>query len=276
MPKIPVNGVELNVRVSGQGPPLIALHGFTGSSSTWRPLAEAIEDRFAVIAVDVLGHGGSSHPDNPTRYSMQHTIEDLLTVLDALGMQAASWLGYSMGGRIALSLAVVAPERCRTLLLESASPGIESESERALRRGSDEELATLVEREGVAAFVDHWENLPLFATQAHLPQEVRDGLRAQRLQNHPTGLANSLRGIGTGAQPPMHQMLPGLAAPACFLVGADDARYCQAAQEMAAAVPDGEAVVIPDAGHAVHLEQPEAFHRAVLKFLQAHYQVPAR
>ena len=276
MPKLAINGVDYNVEVSGQGPPLVALHGFTGSVATWESLAQAIGGEHTVVRVDLLGHGASSRPADPRRYSLEHTNADLAGVLDALGLSTASWLGYSLGGRIALSLALAAPERCGALVLESASPGIQDPAESARRAASDERLADWIEVEGVEAFVEHWESLPLFATQARLPKEARRTLRTQRLRNDPVGLANSLRGVGAGAQPALRVRLAELKAPACFIAGEEDAAYGEAAKAMAAAVPDGRAVTVPLAGHAVHLEQPETFQRTVLDFLGAHEPAPVR
>ena len=159
MPKLAINGVDYNVEVSGQGPPLVALHGFTGSVATWESLAQAIGGEHTVVRVDLLGHGASSRPADPRRYSLERTNADLAGVLDALGLSTASWLGYSLGGRIALSLALAAPERCGALVLESASPGIQDPAERARRAASDERLADWIEVEGVEAFVEHWESL---------------------------------------------------------------------------------------------------------------------
>ena len=264
------------MEVAGQGPPVVALHGFTGSVATWKPLAGAIGGEHTVVMVDLLGHGASSRPNDPRRYSMEHCIQDLLGVLDALQLPTASWLGYSMGGRIALGLALTAPERCRALLLESASPGIQDPLERSRRVDTDEALARRIEAEGVAVFVDYWQSLPLFASQARLPARIREGLRAQRLRNDPTGLANSLRGMSTGAQPAFHDRLPELEMPACFIAGEEDPRYREMAEAMAATVPHGRAVRVPEAGHAVHLEQPAEFQRTVLGFLRSSHQAAAR
>ena len=272
MPKLPINDVKLNVEVSGQGPPLVALHGFTGSVATWEPLAHALDREHTMVRIDLLGHGGSSRPADPRRYSMEHTVADLVGVLDALGPATACWLGYSMGGRIALGVALAAPERCGALVLESASAGIRDATERARRAASDERLARWTEEAGIEAFVDYWESLPLFASQSKLSQETRAALRAQLLANHPAGLANSLRGIGAGAQPAYHDRLAELAMPALFMAGEDDAAYAEAAKAMAAAVPDGRAVIEAEAGHAVHLERPEAFQGAVLDFLRTHHE----
>ncbi len=268
MPTIQANGVEYNVEVSGAGPPVLALHGFTGSAATWQPTAEALGASFTVCAIDLLGHGGSSRPDDPARYSMANTIADLRVVMDELGHPAANLLGYSMGGRIALSFALAAPERCGSLALESASPGIADDKERAERVAADEALAKRLETEGIEAFVDYWQSIPLFATQSRLPQAVRDALRAQRLAGDPAGLAASLRGIGAGAQPPVHLGLPSLVVPTMFLVGELDTRYCEIALEMASNASAGQVTLVSEAGHAVHLEQADTFHETLRVFFQ--------
>jgi 2-succinyl-6-hydroxy-2,4-cyclohexadiene-1-carboxylate synthase len=175
-------------------------------------------------------------------------------------------LGYSLGGRVALHYAVAAPERVAALILIGASPGIPDEAERRARREADEALARDIERDGVAAFVDRWERLPLFASQATLPAEVRASLRAQRLRNSPTGLANSLRGMGAGSQPSLWDRLPGLHVPTLLIAGELDAKYCDLARKMAAAMPAARLALIPRAGHAAHLEQPAALATAVHDF----------
>jgi 2-succinyl-6-hydroxy-2,4-cyclohexadiene-1-carboxylate synthase len=267
MPQFTINGVTLNVQVAGQGPVFVALHGFTGSAATWHPLVQAIGSEYAVVAIDILGHGASAKPAEPSRYAMDRTLEDLLGVLDALGITTAHWLGYSMGGRIALSLALVAPERCNSLILESASPGIADAEERAKRIASDKALAGMLDRDGIERFIDYWETLPLWASQTRLPEDARHALRTQRKANDPIGLAGSLQGVGSGTQPYVGAALPNLAMPVCFIAGKDDKGYADLAQSMAEAVPEGRAVVTPNAGHAVHLEQPAIFHATIMDFL---------
>ena len=266
MTRIAVNGVRLNVEVRGEGTALLLLHGFTGSAATWAPFLDAWPG-FTTIAVDLLGHGGSDSPLDPERYRMERCLEDLLALLDRLGIPLTAVLGYSMGGRVALRLALEAPERLWALILESASPGIEDPIERQQRLRSDAALAERVEREGIEAFVDYWETLPLFASQARLPLTVRQQLRRQRLANKPVGLAYSLRGMGAGVQEPVLNHLNGLRMPVLLLAGALDERYCALARRMAAALPCARLEVVPNAGHAVHLEQPAAFATAVREFL---------
>ena len=272
MGRIPINGVHLNAEVTGAGPAILAIHGFTGSTATWELFSSAAGRDYTVIAVDMLGHGASDAPSNPERYGMEQCIEDLGEILDRLGVQQVHWLGYSMGGRIALSAAINLPHRTSNLILESASPGLANPEERAARVREDEELADWIEEVGVERFLDRWEALPLFASQARLPQVTREKLRAQRLRNTPLGLANSLRGIGTGAQPPLHHRIKTLQAPTLFLAGEEDTKFLALAQDMRNAVSQSRLSTIPNVGHAAHLEQPDLFNQTILEFLASHQQ----
>jgi len=265
-----VNGVSYRIRDVGRGPALVLLHGFTGSLHTWDPFVPEWAQAWRVIAVDLLGHGGTDAPDDPERYRMERCVADLVALLDTLGVRRAHVLGYSMGGRVALHLAAAAPERVAALALESASPGIADAGERAARVKADEELADAIERDGVAAFVRRWERLPLFAGQRRLPESTRAALREQRLSNRALGLANSLRGMGAGAQPPLHHRLPELAMPSLLMAGEEDEKYVRIVRDMAAVMPKARAVIVPGAGHTVHLERPESFRALVLEFLRSH------
>ena len=268
MTRVAVNGVELNVEQRGEGPALLLLHGFTGSGTTWTPHLEAWRG-FTTVAVDLLGHGESDQPRDPTRYRMERCVDDLTALLDQLGIRRAAVLGYSMGGRVALRLALHAPERLWALVLESASPGIEDAAEREERVRSDAAMADEIERDGVAAFIDRWQAMPLFASQERAPASARQELRRQRLRNDPLGLANSLRGMGAGAQQPVFDRLGELRTPALLLAGALDEKYCAFARRAALALPCARLQIVPDAGHAVHLEQPQAFVGAVREFLES-------
>lgn len=269
MPELQLNGARYHVSVEGRGAPLLLLHGFTGSGASWRGHFPALTPQRQVIAPDLLGHGRTEAPADPARYAMGPCVADVIALLDQLGLGAVDVLGYSMGGRVALSVAAAHPARIRRLVLESASPGLATAEERAARRAADEALAARLEQEGLEAFVDAWERLPLFASQAQLPAPVRAAVRAQRLAHTPAGLANSLRGLGTGAQPALWDRLPDLRRPVLLVAGALDAKFVGLAQAMAARLPLAELRVIAQAGHTVHLEQPEAYAEAVLRFLNS-------
>lgn len=252
----------------GHGAPLLLLHGFTGSSAEWAELIPALVPLRTVIAVDLIGHGRSPAPADLARYRMARCVADLLALLDALGHARVEVLGYSMGGRVALQLAVAAPARVRGLILESASPGIADAAERAARATADEALAARIEQEGLAWFVDHWASIPLFTSQAALPAEARAALRARRLRATATGYANSLRGMGAGRQTSLWPALPHLALPTLIISGEHDAKYVAIGARMAAAMPAARHVVVPGAGHTVHLEQPRAFRELVVRYLK--------
>jgi 2-succinyl-6-hydroxy-2,4-cyclohexadiene-1-carboxylate synthase len=172
-----------------------------------------------------------------------------------------------MGGRAALRLALRVPDRLWALVLESASPGIADPEERDRRARSDDALAADIERGGITAFVDRWEALPLWASQARLPTEVRRRLREQRLRNSAAGLANSLRGMGAGREEPVLDRLHELTMPVLLVAGELDEKYCGLTREMEGRFPRCGVVVVPDAGHTVHLELPDTFAAEVRKFL---------
>lgn len=260
-------GVEQRSERSNWERTLVLLHGFTGSAASWGQHLDTLASYgLRIVAIDLHGHGLTDALNDPARYSIVHHQNDILEVLHVLGIHEgqAMLLGYSMGGRIALYTAFSG--FFRALILESASPGIENAAERKERRRSDEALATSIESEGVPAFVEHWERLPLFASQNMLPIEIKETLHKQRLHNNPTGLAQSLRGVGTGVQPSLYAQLPTLQIPVLLIAGELDTKFTKIAQHMAQLLPQAQLHIVPAAGHAVHLEQPQLFDSLVEDF----------
>ncbi len=272
MVKLAVRDVAYNFEIAGpeEARPLLLLHGFTGSSQNWLPILPLLAPMRQIIAVDLLGHGRSSVPTRPARYSMEAAAADLVDLLDQLAIEQTDLLGYSMGGRLALYLAAQAPQRVGALILESASPGLKSKEEQLARREQDNTLADRIERDGLEAFVDYWESLPLWASQQQLPDDGRATLRQQRLQNNPVGLAHSLRGMGTGAQPAQWARLGKLRPSTLLLAGELDEKFVAINREMAGLIPDARLEIVPGAGHAVHLERPSHYAALVGKFLRTH------
>ncbi len=266
---IHINNVSIGIEERGLPgqPPIVLLHGFTGSAASWgKHLDTFASHGFRVIALDMLGHGQSDAPLDARRYTIEECEADILAVLHTLNVQKgeAILLGYSMGGRIALYTAFSG--FFRALILESASPGLADSLERVQRKRSDEQLADSIERDGIEAFVEYWERLPLFASQQRLPYEQRQALHKQRIQNRPLGLANSLRGVGTGVQPALQERLATLTIPVLLLAGILDRKFCAIAQHMAQSLLNAHVHIIPAAGHTVHLEQPELFDQIVIDF----------
>jgi 2-succinyl-6-hydroxy-2,4-cyclohexadiene-1-carboxylate synthase len=261
------DGLRLHVQTLGEGDPLLLIHGFTGSIMSWgEELLSGLSQGHEVVAVDLVGHGKSDISTDPERYRMEEMLQDLEEILDSLSIPEARWLGYSMGGRLALAGAVLRPSRVSSLLLESASPGLAGEGERRARRRADEALAEGILRGGMEAFVDHWLGLPLFATQGKLPPQVRAAARERKLKNQPEALAACLRGMGTGAQPSFWEALADIGVPTLLLAGEEDQKFTQLAESMAKEIPDVELRLMPRAGHAIHLENPFAWLAAVLTF----------
>ncbi|HET9951666.1 MAG TPA: 2-succinyl-6-hydroxy-2,4-cyclohexadiene-1-carboxylate synthase [Candidatus Eisenbacteria bacterium] len=268
-----LRGFPYGVRIAGDdgAPVVLLLHGFAGSSEEWRRVSDALTAAgYRAVAVDLPGHGRTAAPaGHPlARFSAAETALDLVSLLDRLGAERAHWVGYSMGGRLALATALAHPERVDTLTLESAAPGIADDEERAARVRSDEALAASIEARGVEWFAASWESLPIFASQRSLPESVRADLAARRRRNDAAGLALSLRTVGQGALPYAGDRLAGFPRPVLLVTGDLDTKYVELAASMAARLPSALHLVVPAAGHNVHLEQSEWFVRSLLTHLR--------
>jgi 2-succinyl-6-hydroxy-2,4-cyclohexadiene-1-carboxylate synthase len=233
---------------------VVLLHGFAGTGRGWAPVAARLAARGDdVVAPDLRGHGYAAGR-RPVTFAA--CVADVLAAAPARFALA----GYSMGGRLALHVALAAPERVARLVLVSATAGLEDRAERAARRAADEALATRIEAQGLEAFADAWQAQPLFAAD---PPAVAAAARADQARNRPEGLAAALRGIGAGAMAPLWDRLGLLAMPALALAGERDGRYVALGRRLAAGLPRGQLVVVPGAGHRLVLEAPEAVVHAI-------------
>ena len=244
------------------------LHGFSGCSTDWSLFVPFFSQFFHVITIDLIGHGETDAPTDSMRYALKHIRRDLTTIIEDLTDQPAHLLGYSMGGRLALYLALSQQSMFRSLILESTSPGIEDEEDRVVRKESDEDLADRIEQLGIEAFVEEWESMPMWESQSILPTETLQRQRETRLASNPIGLANSLRGYGTGVQPSLWDKLYTLNMPTLLLAGEKDPKYVAVAKGMEAQIPYSRLEVLPRTGHNTHLENPRAFASQVLEFLR--------
>ena len=235
-------------------PTVVFLHGFTHTGRSWHPVIAALGERYTSVADDIRGHGDASER---VPVSLEAVIDD---VVAAAGPERYTLVGYSMGGRIALHVALAAGDRVERLVLIGASPGIADEGERSARQRADEELAGEIERSSIEEFARRWAQTPVLAG---LPAAALDAAHADRLRSTPAGLARALRGLGTGALPSLWERLGELSIPVTLVVGERDSKFSAIAVEMARGMPEAEVVVAPGAGHAVHLEAPEAIARAL-------------
>ena len=254
------------------GVPVVVLHGFTGSAQAMGPLTErlAVGERpgpaLRVIAPDLVGHGGSDSPDDLAIYRVEAMADQVAALADALSWETFHLVGYSMGGRVALTLGCVSPQRLRSLTLIGASAGFADPVERRSRAEADQARAERIATD-FEAFVDEWMADPLFAGQAALGEAHLRAARAQRLASNPAGLARSLTAGGTGAMEPLHERLADCDTPTFLIAGANDAKFCVIAAQLAAGLPRSAVARIDGAGHAAHLEQPDATAAAIADFI---------
>ncbi len=229
------------------------LHGFTHTGASWDRVLAALPERYRPLTPDIRGHGSASAV-TPV------TLEAVIGDIDRLAPGRFELAGYSMGGRLALQVALALPGRVRRLSLIGASPGIADAGEREARRSADELLADEVEASSLEAFARRWARTPVLAG---LSEEVGAAVHADRLRGSTAGLAAALRGLGTGALPSVWERLDQLSMPVRLVVGERDQKFRAVASAMAARLPDAEVVVVAGAGHAVHLEAPQRVSEAL-------------
>lgn len=233
------------------------------------PLVNAIRRGRPAVLVDCIGHGSSDAPDHVEPYSMNSVVDQILGILGSYPPGHVHLLGYSMGGRIALSMSARAPWYFASITSLSASPGLADAVERARRHDADHALADRIEHDGLESFVDRWLELPMFAPlTASFDDTSRERDRNQRLMNSVVGLANSLRGTGAGSMPPVWNTLPSLRTPLLALAGELDHRYVEIGRSMADLVPHGGVHSIPNSGHALHVENPSVVAPIIAEFLE--------
>ncbi len=233
---------------------LVLLHGFGGTRRAWDGVAVLLStETYLPLALDLPGHGDAA--DTPRPISFAGCVEHVL----ARAPERFVLCGYSMGGRVALHVALAAPERVRRLVLVATTAGIEDGDERAQRRRSDHGLADDLERLPYEQFIERWRSQPLFACD---PPEVGALARADQRRNRPDALAAVLRGIGSGEMQPLWSRLSQLDMPVTILVGERDAKFQVLGQRMTEQLPDAQLVVVPG-GHGLPLENPAAVARAL-------------
>jgi 2-succinyl-6-hydroxy-2,4-cyclohexadiene-1-carboxylate synthase len=267
--RIMTGSLGFYVRFEGSGPPVLFLHGFTGSHRSWDDVAAHLSKSYTVVRPDLPGHAASVVGKGQS-WSMDTVVFGLLRLMRELGFPTFSCVGYSMGGRVALSMAVKAPARLDGLVLESASPGLQDADLRAARMKDDDALADRMVSSGLLSFVDEWGSKPLFATHERVPGSIRERQRNIRLSHLVTGLASSLRHMGTGAQAPVWDGLTQMSVPTLLITGERDGKFIDIARQMESRLPNAMHEIVEDAGHTVHLEQPESYHQLLEGFLQQH------
>jgi 2-succinyl-6-hydroxy-2,4-cyclohexadiene-1-carboxylate synthase len=241
----------------------VFVSGFTQDGNAFNPVRRPLQ---RALGYDETGLGAAP-PDADSFTDAAAQLASLAAYREAEQRRSrATFVGYSQGGRLCLQLALDRPEVMQRLVLVSASPGIADATERAARVEADERLAEEVERDGVDAFIDRWLAQPLFAT---LPRE-RSGIDDRKLLNTVEHLTFQLRVLGQGAQPSNWDRLGELRMPVLLVAGGLDTKYVDLALRMAERMPDARVEIIPNAGHACHLEQPEHVAQLLASFEADH------
>jgi 2-succinyl-6-hydroxy-2,4-cyclohexadiene-1-carboxylate synthase len=226
---------------------LVLLHGFSGTRRSWDGVVARLDnERYRPLALDLSGHGEAAAADEPV------TFETCVAAVLAAAPERFALCGYSLGGRVALNVALTAPERVSRLVLVSCSPGIEDDAERAARRAADEQLAVELESIPFEQFIEKWRTQPLFADD---PPDVGESAREDQRRNDPLALAKVMRGLGTGEMAPLWGRLGELTMPSTFVAGERDAKFRTIGERVVELMSDAEFVVIPG-GHALALESP--------------------
>jgi 2-succinyl-6-hydroxy-2,4-cyclohexadiene-1-carboxylate synthase len=254
------------VREGGVGPgdrtPVLALHGFTGRGSDFRPLLEGLERPWD--APDLPGHGPVPVEGIP---DMDAVVRGMEAHVETLGWEAFVVLGYSFGGRVALAWATRQPRGLAGLVCVGATAGLADPVERRERVEADLHLSNRIESMGATAFLREWRCHPMVQSQGRIAPGIAERMQKGRTEHLASGLAASLRGAGTGAMDSLWEELPRIQVPTLLLAGEEDRKFLDIAQEMVHRIPLARTATIPGAGHCAHLEAPAAFGRMLTEFL---------
>jgi len=251
MPTLDRDGVKIYYEVHGSGPALLLTHGYSSTSAMWRGQIEALSKQHQLVLWDMRGHGQSDYPDDPEAYSEALTVADISALLDAVGARKAIIGGLSLGGYMSLAFYRAHPKRVRALLIIDTGPGFRKDEAREAWNQRALQTAERFEREGLQA----------------LKSASRERSQASHRNAH--GLALAARGMLTQRDARVMDVLPQVDVPALVVVGAEDTPFLAASDYMTAKIPGARQAVIPAAGHAVNIDQPDAFIAAVLPFLNS-------
>ena len=251
---------------SKASPAILMLHGFLGSSKDWFEVTDTLKSKFFCILPDLPGHGRTKSLSD-SDYAMQSTALSLLAILNQEEIKQAALVGYSMGGRLALYLALTHSEYFSKLILESASPGLKTEKERQARMASDAAVISNLKTQTIDEFITGWYSQPMFDTIRQVSGKFEELLK-NRSENKAENLSKSLKFIGSGVQPSLWDILPDLKQPTLLIVGANDNKFKSVACEMQERSEAISLATIASAGHNAHFERLQEFVMELQKFLK--------
>jgi 2-succinyl-6-hydroxy-2,4-cyclohexadiene-1-carboxylate synthase len=268
---ISTSGVNINVAyfpsAEKESAFVFLLHGFTGSSNDWSEIIPNLKNKFSYVAVDLIGHGKSDSPNELEHYKTPSLITQLDDIFKHFTKERFILIGYSMGGRAALSYAVDFPEKLAGLILESTSAGIADEKLRQERILHDEQVIEILEKKSLEEFFKFWMSQDLFSTLNSIPQKKLLKAKAEKLLNNKFGLVNSLRGFGTGVMPSLHDKLNSIKCKTLLITGELDTKFSNINKELKKNIINSRHEIVKDSGHIVHFEKPEEFLNIANNFL---------
>jgi pimeloyl-ACP methyl ester carboxylesterase len=249
MPTVNRNGVSIYYEVHGKGVPLLLSHGYSATSHMWAGQVEAFSRDYQLITWDMRGHGKSDYPEDLAEYTEAATVADMAAILDAVGAKKAIIGGLSLGGYMSLAFHLAHADRCLALLIIDTGPGYKKDEGRAGWNATAIRRAENFEKNG-------------------LPPPTAGGAETRGAPHrNAIGLAKAARGMLTQHTPAVINSLPDIHVPSVVVVGDKDEPFLAASDYMAAKIPGAKKAVIPNAGHAANIDQPQAFNAAILGFL---------
>ena len=258
--------LHYELRGTSSDPPVVFLHGFMGSSRDWDEVVEELSGTCYCMAIDLPGHGRSLDFTDRNTYTLTGAARGIVQVMKQADLLSATIIGYSMGGRLALYLAIQYGYLCTSLVIESATPGIRGNDERVRRKELDEKLAEELRQGQFEDFLRRWYGQPIFRSLAEVPEKLEEVLK-QRIFNEPEELAKALCGMSVGAQAPLWQHLADLAMPVLLLAGEYDRKYVDIVGAMGELLPHAAVEIVPGTGHNVHVENPSGVAARIKRFL---------
>lgn len=249
---------------------ILFIHGFANDSSDWNDSLTYFSTDFNLITIDLPGFGKSSVPIETKFYNESFLLKIIDTLINVLEINKLILIGYSMGGRLALSFTHKSQDKIEALILESTSPGIDSTEEREIRRNSDLELADFINKSSIEEFITYWKNQPLFHSQNQLPKMKKDELAERMKSLNKLGLINSLKAFGTGVMESKWNFICELTVPTLLITGSLDNKFTSINMEMNKLIKNSVHHTIAEVGHNVHIEKPKEFVNLVISFLKTH------
>jgi len=246
---------------------VILLHGFTGSSKDWEEIIPRLSPNYNYYTIDLIGHGNSDSPSDNEFYNTASLIEQLREFAVKITKDKFVLIGYSMGGRAALSYSIKYPGSIAGLILESTTAGIKDEEEKIERIKKDEELAEFIKNHSIEEFIDYWMNLDIFDTQKRFANSKLTVIKNSKINNSKIGLSNSLKGFGAGIMPNYFDELKNLNFKTLLITGDLDEKFILINNEMVNLFPSAKHTSLKNSGHNTHLETPDAFIKTVNNFL---------